>query len=116
MMLLKYVASDASLERLFDNPGNQIETVLDSRRAMLEMFTLVGFGDFVGAQALGGIQRVSQRRDALGIDGLQAVHHVQNATQVVHVTFGLIVVQAQASKMGGTPHVFGFKRHSVNFL
>lgn len=116
MMLLKYVASGVSLERLLDNPGNQIEAVLDGRGTTLETLALVGFGDFVGTQTLGGVQRVGQWRDALGVDGLQAIRHLQDSAQVVHVTFGFIVVQAQASKVGGTPHVFLFKRHSVNFL
>jgi hypothetical protein len=82
-----YALSDA----LFDDAGHQVQTVFNRWGAALESVALIGFGDFVGAQALGGIEGMGQGGDAVGIDALQLVDHIQDAAQVLYETAGLVI-------------------------
>ena len=72
---------------------------------------MIGLGDRVRTQALGGFQRVGKRFDAAGVDRLHLVDQAEDVVQGLGGARKIGLAQAQAGEMGDFFHVGAFKRH-----
>ena len=93
--------------------GNQVQAAFHGRRDGLVGLALVRFGNRIGAQALSGFQRMRQRLDAIGIDGLHAVDQAEDAVQGSGGVWQFALTQAQPSQVCDLFHLGAFKRHRV---
>tara|TARA_Y100001001_G_scaffold161643_1_gene186470 strand:- start:708 stop:1028 length:321 start_codon:yes stop_codon:yes gene_type:complete len=94
-----------------DDPRYQVQAVLDLGSAALEVLTLVALGDLVGAQALGGIEGVSQRGDAFGVERLELIDHLQDPAEIVVIVGCVILRKVDPGQVSGTEDLGVFKRH-----
>ena len=72
---------------------------------------MILLGDHVGAQALGGFQRVGQRLDTVGVHSLHGVDQAEDVVQGLGGLRNLAFAEPQAGQVGDLFHVGAFKRH-----
>ena len=68
---------------LFDDLGNQIETVLHRRSAGLKLGTPIGLGDSVLSKPLVRVQGMGHRRHIRGIDGIHPPDEVEDVRELL---------------------------------
>jgi hypothetical protein len=93
---------------LIDDFRNQVQAVFDRWCDGLVSLAMIGLGHDVGAQALAGFQRVGQRLDTVGIDGLHFVDQPENAVEGGSDVWKIGFIQAQAGQMSDFFHVGAF--------
>src|SRR5690606_3947812 len=96
---------------LFDDFRHEVEAVFHGRGDGLIFIAMIFFSDHIGAQALGGFQRVGQRLDTVGVHGLHGVDQAKNVVEGLGGLRNLALAEPQAGQVGDLFHVGAFKRH-----
>ncbi len=89
-----------SASLLLDDFRNQVQTFFHGGGDGLVGVAVIGLGDRVRTQALGGFQRVGERFDAAGVDRLHLVDQAEDVVQGLGGARKIGLAQAQAGEMG----------------
>ena len=85
---------------LFDDLGNQIESVLHRRSNRLKLASPVGLGDLVFSKPLILVHGMGHRRHVRGIDGIHPAHEVEDVGELPGGAGNRLVADLQAPGQG----------------
>jgi hypothetical protein len=108
------VADKESGWGLFYDLGHQVKPILSGRCYGLKGGALIGFGHYIGAQALDGIERMRHRRYTLGIHRLQLIYQRQNLRNTFGGGLGGFIANGDARQVGEFCYIGTIYSHYLN--